>query len=265
MGGKHVIFGAAIGFGLLGSSVAGAIAHGENDNGRHPNVGSIVGEVEGEGTFQWCTGTLVDDDVVVTASHCFAGFEDVTFYVTFDEVIDANRDGLVDGGVTLLPGTPHMHPLYGRGGANNTFDVATFVLDAAIGIEPASLPAAGVLNNRAVRSMRFTTVGYGTVRDTKRQAHQAFGIGWRRKMATQSVNSITKSWITYSMNPSTGNGGTCYGDSGGPHFIGAGRRETDVVAAITVTGDRYCKATDKSYRLDTPWARAFLDDFVSLP
>ena len=24
------------------------------------------------------------------------------------------------------------------------------------------------------------------------------------------------------MNPATGNGGTCYGDSGGPNFLGAG-------------------------------------------
>lgn len=265
MGRKRIIIGAAIGFGLLGSSAAGAITHGENDDGRHPNVGSIVGEIEGEGRFQRCTGTLIDADVVVTASHCFAGFDDVTFYVTFDEIIDADQDGLVDDGVTLLAGTPHVHPLFGSGGSNNTFDVATFVLDAAVGIDPASLPEAGVLDDRAIRSERFTTVGYGTVRDTKRQAHQAFGVGWRRKMVTQSVNSITKSWITYSMNPSTGNGGTCFGDSGGPHFIGAGSGETDVVAAITVTGDRYCKATDKSYRLDTPSARDFLDDFVTLP
>jgi hypothetical protein len=39
----------------------------------------------------------------------------------------------------------------------------------------------------------------------------------------------------------------------------------DVVVAVTVTGDRYCKATDGDYRLDTTFARDFLDDFVSLP
>ena len=61
------------------------------------------------------------------------------------------------------------------------------------------------------------------------------------------------------MNQATGNAGTCYGDSGGPHFLG------DTVVAVTVTGDRWCKSTDKSYRVDTPWARDFLADFVSLP
>ena len=65
------------------------------------------------------------------------------------------------------------------------------------------------------------------------------------------------------MNPSTGSGGTCYGDSGGPHFLG----DSNLVVSITVTGDAPCRATDVTYRLDTPWARAFLGQFpgVSLP
>jgi secreted trypsin-like serine protease len=61
------------------------------------------------------------------------------------------------------------------------------------------------------------------------------------------------------MNPSTGNAGTCYGDSGGPHFLDG------VLVSITVTGDAMCKATDKTYRVDTPWAREFLSQFVTLP
>ena len=61
------------------------------------------------------------------------------------------------------------------------------------------------------------------------------------------------------MNVATGNGGTCYGDSGGPHFVG------DTVVSITVTGDSMCKATDKTYRVDTPWAQEFLSQFVTIP
>jgi hypothetical protein len=71
--------------------------------------------------------------------------------------------------------------------------------------------------------------------------------------------------MTLSMNVSTGDGGTCYGDSGGPHFLGAGADETDVVASITVTGDAVCKATDKTYRMDTDSARDYLEAFVDLP
>jgi secreted trypsin-like serine protease len=65
------------------------------------------------------------------------------------------------------------------------------------------------------------------------------------------------------MNPATGSGGTCYGDSGGPHFLGGPR--SNLIVSITVTGDAVCKATDKTYRLDTAAARAFLDDFVAVP
>ena len=58
-----------------------------------------------------------------------------------------------------------------------------------------------------------------------------------------------------------GDGGICYGDLGGPHFLG----DSGMVVSLTVTGDRFCRATDKTYRLDTPSARAYLDDFVTLP
>ncbi len=63
------------------------------------------------------------------------------------------------------------------------------------------------------------------------------------------------------MNASTGNGDTCYGDSGGPNFLG----DTNVIAAITITGDAVCHSTNVVYRLDTESARAFLDDYVTLP
>ena len=35
--------------------------------------------------------------------------------------------------------------------------------------------------------------------------------------------------------------------------------------SITITGDAMCRATDKTYRLDTEAARDFLADFVTLP
>ena len=72
-----------------------------------------------------------------------------------------------------------------------------------------------------------------------------------------------KAWLPLSMNPSTGNGGTCYGDSGGPHFLGG--LDSDLIASITITGDAWCRASDKTDRVDTPAARDFLDDYVALP
>jgi hypothetical protein len=80
-------------------------------------------------------------------------------------------------------------------------------------------------------------------------------------VATGTLNSVNKSWLRISMNPATGNGGTCYGDSGGPNFLGT----TDIVAAITITGDAVCRSTNVDSRLDTASARAFLSQYVRVP
>lgn len=82
-----------------------------------------------------------------------------------------------------------------------------------------------------------------------------------RMVATGTLNAINKAWLRNSMNPSFGNGGTCYGDSGGPNFLGT----SDVIAATTITGDAVCRSTSVDYRLDTPTARSFLSEFVTLP
>ena len=86
-----------------------------------------------------------------------------------------------------------------------------------------------------------------------------------RYVSSGTLNATTPSWLRISQNPSTGNGGTCYGDSGGPNFLGAGATETNILVATTITGDTPCRSTNVDYRLDTPSARAFLGQFVTLP
>jgi hypothetical protein len=257
----------------LTATVGGqAITFGENDNWRHPFVGSLVGDFQGN-TFQLCTGTLVSPTVFVTAGHCIVGLEDfgvTNLGVAFAEVIDADANGRVDPGVTVHHGTGYIHPEWGfpgqGGNAADPHDVGVLVLDSAVTMaQYGRLPTAGLLDTVDKRSSRFTTVGYGTIRDDKTKGPAALGLGTRRKMVTQEMLSLRTAWALFSMNPSTGNGGTCFGDSGGPHFLGAGSTETRVIVAVTVTGDRYCRATDQTYRLDTPQARSFLDDFVTLP
>ena len=86
-----------------------------------------------------------------------------------------------------------------------------------------------------------------------------------RYVATGGLLAVNPSWLRISMNPARGDGGTCYGDSGGPNFLGAGATETNIVAAITITGDFMCRATNVDYRVDTASARAFLGQYVTLP
>lgn len=67
------------------------------------------------------------------------------------------------------------------------------------------------------------------------------------------------------MNPARGDGGTCYGDSDGPNFLGTGTHETNTIAGTTITGDASCRATNVDYPMDTRSARSFLRHCVALP
>ena len=237
---------------LAFSAAAQAITFGQLDTtNRYPQVGGLVAEFDGE-KFLICSGTLIEEDVFLTASHCTVGLDRV--WVTFDPTFDEASP--------LLPGTAHTNPLYASGGQSNTFDIAVVVLDDPVaGITPARLPTANFLDSLRLKNERFTAVGYGTVRETKKKGPHSLFFDGQRRFADQGFRSLTKSWLNLSMNPSTGSGGTCYGDSGGPHFLGS----TNLVVSITVTGDRFCRSSDVTYRTDTASARAFLDDFVDLP
>ena len=248
---------------------AGAISYGTFDGNSHPNVGSMVARI-GEHYYQWCSGTLISARVFLTASHCTAdidaflvGTPDSELLVTFDPTISAQS--------TYYTGVWHTNPAYFTAhGNDDPGDVAVIVLDEApAGITPARLPTEGLLDElkseHVLNNILFTAVGYGTVRDTNHKAWQSMLDNVDRNKADQSFLSLTDAWITFSMNLATGNGGTCYGDSGGPHFIHLNGVETDIVVAVTVTGDANCKATDKDYRVDTPMAREFLGGFVDLP
>jgi hypothetical protein len=103
-------------------------------------------------------------------------------------------------------------------------------------------------------------VGYGAYEVTNEPGGHQYLYN-ERMVATATLNSINPSWLRISMNPSTGNGGTCYGDSGGPNFLGT----SQVIAATTITGDSVCRSTNVAYRLDTESARAVLAQYVQLP
>jgi secreted trypsin-like serine protease len=253
---------------LMGASAANAITFGTPDGTLHPNVGALLADYDEEspGPDLLCTGTLIDARVFLTAAHCTAfleeeGIQDV--WVTFAPSYDDDSASLAG----LFPGTYVTHPEFGSGGQSDTHDIAVVLLRTSPGIAPATLPAAGLLDglkaSHQLDDQTFTAVGYGTVREDKRTGPNALFFDGVRRYVMQTALNLEKSWFLLSMNPSTGNGGTCYGDSGGPHFLG-GLGSSQLVS-ITITGDVPCRATDKTYRLDTPAARAFLDDFVALP
>jgi secreted trypsin-like serine protease len=81
--------------------------------------------------------------------------------------------------------------------------------------------------------------------------------------AFSTFNALNPAFLRLSQNASTGDGGTCFGDSGGPNFFNYGG--TRLLAAITITGDAVCRATNVVYRVDTASARQFLSPYVTLP
>ena len=236
---------------LAMTTPAHAITYGELDGNRHPNVGGLVAAVAySDGTWLYCSGTLISPTVFLTAAHCDEGTTRVT--VTFDSAYQ-------DGDKTYT-GTWYGDPLYDWK-QSDPHDLAVVVFDKPVkDILPARLPAADSLSTLS-GSQQFTSVGYGAYEVTNTPGGHQYLYNDVRMVATGTLNSINPAWLRISMNPSTGNGGTCYGDSGGPNFLGT----TNIVAATTITGDAICRSTNVTYRLDTPSARAFLGQFVTLP
>jgi hypothetical protein len=243
---------AAAGF----TAVAFAITNGGPDGNGHPSVGALLApQAYSDGTWETCTGTLISSTVFLTAAHCDQGVTRVA--VTFDSIYNSATG-------TTYWGTWHGDPLYNQA-QSDPHDLAVVVLDRAVkGIAPARLPALHSLDGLRVGD-GITSVGYGAQSVTMGKGGATFHYADIRYVATGSLNALNKAWIRASMNPARGDGGTCYGDSGGPNFLGAGTGETNIIAGTTITGDFVCRATNVDYRLDTESARSFLGRYVTLP
>lgn len=230
---------------------AEAIVYGTPDGNGHPNVAGLVSDTQySDGTWLYCTGTLISPTVVLTAAHC--NDDGARARVTFDP---AYQDG-----DRTYSGTFHSDPAY-PGPTSDPHDIAVIVLDQAVtGIAPAKLPKLNSLS-KLPKDQTFTSVGYGAYEVTNGPGGHAYLYDDVRNVATGTLNATNKNWLRISGNPATGDGGTCYGDSGGPNFLGT----TNIVAGITITGDAICRATNVVYRTDTAVAREFLDGYVKLP
>jgi secreted trypsin-like serine protease len=227
-----------------------AITYGQPDGNLHPEVGALVGHFS-SGTFPYCSGTLIAPNVFLTAAHCDLGTSRV--FVTFDPDFS--------GKSKLLAGK--YYALYNQA-QDDPHDIAVVVLDSAVKIAPARLPAAGSLSSLTVGAP-FTSVGYGGQEPVNQPGGPVIAYLDTREYSSGSLNAINPAWLRLSQNTNTGDAGTCYGDSGGPNFVGASRTETNIIGGTTITGDSLCKATNVIYRLDTSSARNFLSRFVKLP
>jgi secreted trypsin-like serine protease len=245
---------------VLAGAQAQAITNGQADGSKHPAVGALVDYDRNGTAYAFCTGTMISPTVMLTAAHCNPGVASVK--VSFEDK--------VQNASAMYVGTYTAHPGY-RGAQSDPHDIAVIVFANPIaGIVPARLPTAGLFDtlkaNGLLNGSRYTAVGYGGQErtfDDKGQPYIAYEDS--REYAVSEFGSLNGAWLRLSQNASTGDSGTCFGDSGGPNFIGSGSAETRVIAGTTITGDMQCVQSNVIYRLDTQSARAFLGQFVTLP
>jgi hypothetical protein len=243
---------------LLAAAPAQAITYGQPDNGQHPAVGALIVDEAPAGDAElWCSGTLVAADKFLTAAHCtFDITSDALVYVSFAE------DPMKDPGSWIPSDAGTEHPSY-PGPSSDPHDLSVIVLSESQGTTPASLPALNQFtqmakqNKNGLHGQKFTAVGYGAS-GRLHEPGQVFEYPDTRMYAVSTFRALNNAWLRLSMNPAHDDGGGCYGDSGGPNYLGAGDGETDMVAAITVTGDIPCRATNVVYRLDTASTQEFL-------
>jgi len=246
-----------------------AITYGFIDStNTYSNVGAFIVKSPTTGQiFPICSGTMITPNVFLTASHCTifytqdlapSGF---TAYVSLDGAIPF---GSLTANTTNLLVVSHVvtNPNYSQR-QSDPGDIGVLILqNNVVGITPATLPNCNLLDQlsaqNGLKNAIFTPVGYGV-------QNRVVGGGVPffqdlnpvpRMFAFSSFNALNKGYIRLSQNPSTGNGGTCFGDSGGPNFLNVNGQP--ILAAITITGDSVCRATNVDYRTDTASAQAFL-------
>ncbi|MEI8411402.1 trypsin-like serine protease [Kribbella sp. CCNWLY201] len=255
---------------LLIAQPAAAITGGQRDE-VHTNVGVIRFTTE-SGRFR-CSGTLISPTVVLTAGHCTGdtGASPATnVYVSFNT--DLPLDPLAQGitpqeraarAANYITGTAHPDPGWtGKLSISKQHDQGVVVLDAPAaskwpGITPAPLLPVGTLdgNQGALKNETFTLVGYGVDIGAKKSQI----VVPERRFTTSFLKNVQDEVVTFQINDrdSKAGGGSCFGDSGGPVFLGR-----FVAGDASFVNSLTCNATGGYQRVDTPYARAFLEQFI---
>lgn len=232
---------------------ASAVTDGELDGEGHPYVGLMVAQDEDGNPLWRCSGTLLSSTLFLTAGHCTeapAAHVEIWFDSDVESGIPAN--GYPFNGD--VGGTPYTHPDYNPD-AFFLFDLGVVVLDEPYVLtQYGALPELNQLDAYATRrgqnKVTFTAVGYGLQESFPDAASWQENNQRVRMVAHPKLNQINGGLVgdfSLLLSNNAHTGGTCFGDSGGPNFIGG----TNVVAGVTSFGlNGTCAGTGGVYRVD---------------
>jgi hypothetical protein len=253
---------------LLLAAPAGAVIDGTSDtSNQYANVGVLQLQVEGE-WFDFCSGTLVASNVVLTAAHCTDflveegpdGFGPDDLRISFDPEGDAPYY-TVDH-IVVHPDWFTAGPCFGNSKgvclSPGHEDIALVFLDTSVaGVTPAPIAGLGYLDELDLKSETFTVVGYGTDAFITGSFFSPMAItvfdgirSYREVTAIPAQDAFPDRFLKITA-------GVCFGDSGGPLF-----HDGTVVAINTWTFSARCDGPNLEYRVDSATAQAFLDLYL---
>jgi hypothetical protein len=253
---------------------AGAVTDGELDGEGHPHVVLLLMEVGGAPAFR-CSATLLSPTVVLTAGHCTNAFPDAPF---------TGMRVFTESDVQAGIGTTNNYPFAGPNAveavswaAHPLYETAPFfVHDVGVVIlqepgvvldEYGTLPSVDQLDvyatNRGQNKVTFTSVGYGLQESFPDAASWKENNSRTRYVAHPKLNQINGGIVgdfSLLLSNNTHTGGTCFGDSGGPNFLG----DSNVVAGVTSFGlNGNCAGTGGVFRMDRQNVLDFVNGYLN--
>lgn len=240
-----------------------AIIGGTTAGDAYRAVGGLVYDLTNDalasGSEVYCSGVLVAPNAFLTAAHCVYGLEGGgPLRITFAADVTAPASSIATTAVIV---DPRYALTKGR-----SFDLAIVKVAPAstAGIAPVPMAAVNELDalasSGALRAASFVNVGYGA--NATRTGRPTFSYADLKLVSRSPFKSLNQRELGLQMNiNATGQGGDCYGDSGGPKLLE--KNGVLTVYAIVSWGDMACRSTSWNWRIDTPDAQAFIQNAIN--